>query len=404
MRALPLTTARDEARPAAVAAVDRRWLALDLLRFLAVLLMVQGHTFTALIEDAVRALGWYRWHSYVHGYTAPLFMFSAGLAFGVTTLRGWDKQSTWSIPARKRVFRYLIIVAIGYALQLPGSSLRPILRGLADERLARVLAVNALQVIGVTLLLCQLLALVARSRRVFVGLCGGLGVTAVLLGPFLSRSSIHETLPMGIAAYFTHQTGSLFPMVPWGGFIFAGIVTAHLVGDVTRPERRVAIAPYLALAGGALVALAYGLDHSGFAPFGEHNFWKTSPYFFLWRVGCILPVLAAFCVFEGWRARRGPRADGPVMRTVRVMGQESLIVYVGHLVLIYGFMLPWSMYRAWKHALTLDQAIFAFLALFVLMVVLARVWHHLKNDRPAHFYFLRWGMGVGAMLMLFARG
>jgi uncharacterized membrane protein len=88
MRALPLTTARDEARPAAVAAVDRRWLALDLLRFLAVLLMVQGHTFTALIEDAVRALGWYRWHSYVHGYTAPLFMFSAGLAFGVTTLLG----------------------------------------------------------------------------------------------------------------------------------------------------------------------------------------------------------------------------------------------------------------------------------------------------------------------------
>jgi uncharacterized membrane protein len=404
MSSISLTSARDEARPAALVKVDRRWLALDLLRFLAVLLMVQGHTFTALIEDAVRSLGWYRWHNYIHGYTAPLFMYSAGLAFGVTTLRGWDKQSVWGPVARKRVFRYLIIVGIGYALQLPSSSLRPVLRGMADERLARVLAVNALQVIGVTLLLCQLLALVVRRRQAFVALCGTMGTAVVLLGPLFWRTPFQDHMHVGLAAYLTNQTGSLFPIVPWGGFIFAGIITAHLVGDVSRAERRAALGPWLALAGGALVLLAYGMDHSGLDPFGEHNFWKTSPWFFLWRLGCILPILGAFCVFEGWRTRRGPRADGPVMNTVRVMGQESLIIYVGHLVLIYGFMLPWSMYRSWKHALDLGQAIGAFLGLFVLMVVLAHVWHHLKMHKPSQFDMVRWALGIGAAFMLLARG
>lgn len=404
MSSISLTSAREEARPAALVKVDRRWLALDLLRFLAVVLMVQGHVFTALIEDAVRSLAWYRWHNYIHGYTAPLFMFSAGLAFGVTTLRAWEKQSVWGPPARKRVFRYLIIVGIGYALQLPSSSLRPVIRGLPDDALARVLRVDALQVIGVTLLLCQLLTLLVRGRRTFVALCAALGSAVVLLGPAFWRVPFHEHMHVGWAAYLTNQTGSMFPLVPWGGFIFAGIVTAHLVGDVSRTERRARLAPWLALAGGGLALLAFGLDHSGFAPFGEHNFWKTSPWFFLWRLGCILPILGAFCVFEGWRTRRGPRVDGSAMHTVRVMGQESLIIYVGHLVLLYGFLLPWSMYATWKRSLSLGEATGAFLGLFVLMVVLAHLWHHLKMDRPRQFDLVRWALGIGAAFMLLARG
>ncbi|MFW6051113.1 MAG: heparan-alpha-glucosaminide N-acetyltransferase domain-containing protein [Myxococcota bacterium] len=407
MSAISLSSARDTARPVALAATDRRWLALDLLRFLAVLLMVQGHTFTALIEDAVRELGWYRWHSYIHGYTAPLFMYSAGLAFGVTTLKGWAKQSEWGPAARKRVFRYLLIVAIGYALQLPSSSLLPLFRGMADERWGRMLAVNALQVIGMTLLLCQLLVLTLRNRSAFVALSALGGTAVVLLGPYFWRWPVQDYLPVGVAAYFTNQTGSLFPIVPWAGFIFAGIVTAALVGDVTRPEHRARVAPRLALAGGAIATAAVLLDRSGLsAAFGEHNFWKTSPLFFLWRLGCILPVLGLFGVLEQWYARWSAKrgGDGPVMATVRVMGQESLVVYVGHLVLLYGFMLPWSMNARWSHALALGNAVLAFSALFVVMIVLARVWHHVKTRRPTQFDLLRWGLGLGTLFMLLTRG
>lgn len=405
MSAISLSSVREAVRPAVVASTDRRWLALDLLRFLAVLLMVQGHTFTALIEDAIRPLDWYGWHRYIHGYTAPLFMYSAGLAFGVTTLRGWSKQSEWGPAARKRVFRYLLIVAIGYALQLPSSSLLPLFRSLPPETWSRVLAVNALQVIGMTLLGCQLVVLAVRDKRSFITFSAVAGVTVVSLGPLFWRTPLEDYLPMGLAAYFTDRTGSLFPIVPWSGFIFAGIVTASLVGDVTRPDRRSQVIPWLALAGGALATAAVALDHSGFQPFGEHNFWKTSPWFFLWRMGCILPVLAAFGLLEQWHARwRTGKADGPVLGTVRVMGQESLIIYVGHLVLLYGFMLPWSMDEKWSHSLELAHAIAAFGGLFALMIVLARVWNYLKTQRPAQFDLLRWTLGLGTLAMLLLRG
>ena len=52
-----------------------RWLALDLLRFCAVFLMVQGHTFSSLLDPSVRAERWYQHHNFVHGYTAPMFLF-----------------------------------------------------------------------------------------------------------------------------------------------------------------------------------------------------------------------------------------------------------------------------------------------------------------------------------------
>src|SRR5688572_12434418 len=78
-----------------------RWLALDLLRFCAVFLMVQGHTFTTLIDPVVRRARWYRHHEFLHGYTAPMFLFASGLAFGYTTFRAWEANTRPGPPLWK---------------------------------------------------------------------------------------------------------------------------------------------------------------------------------------------------------------------------------------------------------------------------------------------------------------
>ena len=96
-----------------------RFDALDTLRCLAVLVMVQGHTFYLVMDDAVREASWYGWHNYLHGFTAPAFLFGAGLAFGVTTLRDFESHTHAGPVLYKRLYRYLGLFAIGYALQLP---------------------------------------------------------------------------------------------------------------------------------------------------------------------------------------------------------------------------------------------------------------------------------------------
>ena len=141
-----------------------RWLALDLLRFCAVFLMVQGHVFSSLLSAEVRSERWYSHHNFVHGYTAPMFLFAAGLAFGYTTFRAWDAQTRVGPAFWKRMRRYAMLIGIGYALHLPSTSLAALME-LSPERLRSWLAIDVLQHIGVSLMCCQVLLLFARRQH-----------------------------------------------------------------------------------------------------------------------------------------------------------------------------------------------------------------------------------------------
>ncbi|MET0283304.1 MAG: heparan-alpha-glucosaminide N-acetyltransferase domain-containing protein, partial [Polyangiales bacterium] len=137
----------------------QRFDALDRLRALAVVSMVQGHTFTALMRPDALPQSFMQWHALVHGLTAPAFLFGAGLAWGIASYPRYDAQPFW-----KRMRRYTMLIVIGYALQLPGASLLAAFK-LRGDALAPVLRVGPLHLIALCLGLCQLLALVLRAPR-----------------------------------------------------------------------------------------------------------------------------------------------------------------------------------------------------------------------------------------------
>ncbi len=56
---------------------------------------------------ARRLLRWFDAHRYVHGFTAPMFLLGAGLAFGITTLPNLDAHAVWGTRMRARLSRYL---------------------------------------------------------------------------------------------------------------------------------------------------------------------------------------------------------------------------------------------------------------------------------------------------------
>ncbi|MFW5921228.1 MAG: heparan-alpha-glucosaminide N-acetyltransferase domain-containing protein [Polyangiales bacterium] len=377
-----------------------RWRALDMLRFTAVVLMVQGHTFYVVLSEAARDAAWYRWHSYVHGYTAPAFLFAAGLAFGVTTFPKWQAHVAWGPTVRKRLFRYALIIFIGYVIHLPGMSLVQAMQVGEPERIHRMLRVDALQHIGVSLLICQGLVALLRDRRRYVLVLATLAAVVVLLGPWAWRQPFAEHLPVGIAAYLNASTGSLFPILPWAGFVFCGV----LVGYVASGERRdggLRIEERLALVAAAFAVSGFLLHESGFDPFGEHNFWKTSPYFFLRRMGTVLAFLSLLCLAErGVRRLRGGSAPTWLGRTVGVMGQETLVVYVAHLLILYGSPLRRGLHRDLWHSLPLGGAALVFLILLAAMVALAWGWHWAKTDRPRLFTGVRWALWAALLWML----
>lgn len=363
-----------------------RLLALDWFRFLAVALMVQGHTFYEVLVREVKDAPWYMWHGYVHGFTAPMFYFSSGLAFGLTTARGWNEHLRWGPVLRKRYERYLILLLIGYGMQAGDFSLRTLLHASRAEQMP-LLAVNTLQNIGATLFLAELLVVICRKPAVYRAVLTGLAAVIVLAAPWAWRLDLHA-VPTFFAAYVSDATGSLFPIFPWSAYTLAGIlVSLGLVGLDGR-SMRAHPARFLLLLGAVLAVVGKLGGLSGFAPWGEHNYWKTSPWFFLQRLGVIVLVFSALAYVE--RHFR-PSPDRRGLRFVQTVAQETLVIYVGHLFLLYGT--PWTvagLHGLFPETLSLGTSILAFVFVLLPMLAIAYQWHHVKTRHGVVFDRVRW--------------
>lgn len=382
-----------------------RWLALDLLRFVAVLLMVQGHVFTSLLDPSYESQRWLRHHNFVHGYTAPMFLFASGLAFGYTTFRAWKANTTWGDGLAKRFRRYGWLLVIGYVLHMPALALTRLVH-LDPETVRTWLQVDVLQHIGVSLALLQLLALAVRREKVFVGAVAALFAAVVLGAPLVWAADV-SFLPAPIASYINDDTGSLFPLFPWAGFTYAGILVAYAARTARRPSHDLAW-PLLALTV-TLFVVPVALNRTGLQPYGAHDFWKTDPYYFFFRLANVLAVLTAWCFIEKLADRRGWLDEGTkesrtkigeALSVVRVIGAESLLIYVVHLVFLHGSVLSSGLEHATGRSLTLGQASFVATILFLAMVALAWTWHEWKKG-TWRFRVVQWSaIGSFAYLML----
>jgi len=400
----------------------QRWLGLDVFRFFAVLMMVQGHVFTTLLDATTKAQGWYPHHSAFHGYTAPMFLFGAGLAFGYTTFKKWDDHVAGGAFAWKRYKRYIWLLVLGYGLQLPTLSLTGLFSMDDPSRIARFFSVNVLQHIGVSLAIAQVLVKVLKSRRVFVAALAVLSAVCVFAAPWIWALDVSD-LPVFMQGYINaagHEVvndagvarmvgRSYFPLVPWAGFTYAGIIIAYLVGlggSASSISERAAW-PFLGMAL-LFMLVPIGIDRLGPLPWPVHNFWKTNPLFFFWRLGNILLVLALLCHAEKFARARGwldPETGWRILRAVlpwvKLIAAESLVIYVAHLLVLHGSVLAPGLTRTGaiaSHGHGLGMATFVALAITGLMLVVSKAWSELRKQKRA--YLIVQGTMIGAIVLL----
>lgn len=387
-----------------------RWLALDLLRFVAVFLMVQGHTFTELLSTSEQHERWYRHHQFVHGYTAPMFLFASGLAFGYTTFRSWDRATQPGEALYKRLRRYAWLLGIGYLMHVPTLALGGLVS--ANEGSLRAwLQVDVLQHIGVSLCALQLLAVGVRryttnGEHVFARIVGLLFLGAVLLAPIVWAWPADRALPLALAGYVNGGSGSYFPLLPWAGFTYAGVLVAFALRSAARPSEKAA--PWLLGVTVFSLGVPVLMNRLGIRIYGPHDFWRTDPYYFFFRLGNVTAVLTVLAYAEIGASRLGLALAGRgrlarALRWVRVVGEESLVVYVAHLVVLHGWVIRPGLARTMGHSLTLGQCSLVALALFVSMVLVARAWSDMKKSRLRFQALQLSAAGAMAYLMLVAR-
>jgi hypothetical protein len=377
-----------------------RFLALDRLRALAVVSMVQGHTFSALMKPDALPATVMQWHALVHGLTAPAFLFGAGLAFGLATYPRYALHRCSGPVLYQRLRRYAWLVVLGYALQLPGASLLAALRMRPDE-LTPVLRVGPLHLIALCLTVCQLSALAIESPRAHALLSFSLGALVSASSPYVYAAHAGELAGPLFGPWLDASSGSLFPIFPWASFAFFGVATggllAHRRGALPRSALWVSLG--LLLAGSAYVLFLSGIRLSD-----PRWFWHASPLNTVFRIGLVLCLLGVLHRLAGAPTHAESSSEQAISGSreswTSLLARHSLLAFVVHLLLLYGTPFTPSLNHHFGLSLDAPQACAVFAAIMLATLLAIRTWASLLHARRLEPGWVRALLTVLGVLVL----
>ncbi len=340
--------------------------------------MIETHVVNALLQPALKEEAWYKVLVFVNGLVAPTFLFCAGFGFAISFSRKWGEYTS----LRPVLWRYLqrlgFILAVAYALHIPFFSLHKMITEADASSWIIFFQSDILQIIALTLAGLVLLAVTLRKERPFLIAVTVLAVAVVFCAPVV-RAMDHSALPIWFRPYLSLQFKSQFPAFPWSAFLLAGTLTGFaFIRSRAAGRERVLVNR---VAGLSLAAIAVSLlgELLPFELYPGLNFWNASPEFFFVRIGLVLFICIALWLYGQRREARGSSL-------LTMFGQESLLVYATHLLIVYGTTFDWSFISLFGKTLVFWQCLGLTILLTAAMYALAYAWHRLKgaNMRLAH--------------------
>ena len=344
---------------------------IDLMRGFAVIAMVMGHSIDSVLSNASRGTELFRLYDAVRGCTAPVFLFVSGMAFMVVTERKWDTYRAFTPELGKRIQKILLLYVVGYALHFPFFSFKKLIYGATPGDLVNLYQVDVLHCVAASLLVLQAVLFLTRTPRALALVAGAVTGIIVLLTPLVWMVDVASTISPVAAPYFNQQQVSIFPLFPFAGFLLVGAVAGHLFLSARWQGKEQRFGAAMLVAGIVAGVLGIVLDLLPVAIYPPHDYWKTSPEFFLVRLSIILLLTGGvFCL------RRIPLyLSGPVIH----LGKASLLVYVAHLVAVYGSAANNGFAQTIGRTFTYPQAVALGLLVLCAMILLERLWNVVRS-------------------------
>jgi len=347
---------------------DRRRAAyIDWARGLAVLLMIEAHTFDAWTRASSRGSTAFGYSMILAGFAAPLFLWLAGVAIPLAASAGKRRGLTRREAALNVVKRGVEIFILAFVFRLQAFILSP---GAHPITLFRV---DILNIMGPAIVGAGLAWAAARTPTARVVVFALLAIVFSMVTPIVRASPAVDRLPLWLQ-WHLRPAGDMtvFTLLPWGGFVFAGAAAGELLAAArdARRERRIHTA--IAICGAALILVGF---YAAARPsiYASSSFWTSSPTWFAIRVGILMVALSSLYAIEQAAGAR-QAFDSSASRTssrsllsswqapLERLGQHSLFIYWIHVELVYGYF-SWL----WWHRLPLWGAIVGYVLFCALM-------------------------------------
>ena len=368
-----------------------RYVSVDLLRGLAIIVMIEVHVFNTFLIPDLRNTNWFGILNFINGLVAPAFLFVSGFAFQVSSGSKLDEMKKFGKTFWKKMGRIFQIIIIGYGLHLPFYSLTKTINESTPQLIEDFFAVDVLQCIGVGLLFLFLFRLLIKSDGVYNYFLIASLFVVTFISPLFGKIDFANYLPIAIANYFNQLHGSLFPIFPWSNFILAGAIFAKYYVDARKRNDEEKFVKRITLWGLGLIIGGHIFYSGLFSETFTHII--PNPIFYFERLGYIA-VLYYLCwlVVKKFIVKKSFVLDA---------SRESLLIYWLHLIIIFGTfwneksfaMIIGTTYNA------LESSIAA-LVLITLIIAAAKFWGWTKKECP-HYALVGVRVFLTVLLIIF---
>jgi len=343
-----------------------RFKAIDWLRGLSVLFMIECHCLYFLTPELERTPAWYELQA-INGLVSVAFLFAAGFSTGLITARAAGD----AVTRRRRSKRTLLRVAevVGLSLYIHAAN-HPVF-----SQPAWWLRVDILMCISIGLVMLWAVVTGCRGRN---GLAAGtlVGLWLVLLfGTFWAAPYRGGEIVTGL---LNNSNGSLFPVFPWCGYLLLGGAMGVLASHPTAGRQRLVIGIAFMTGLGLLLTMT-PLGPRLWRPFAEAKFETyivSNTFERLWKLGAVCLALLAISRAAQWTmlARAGSFAVRPAGAVLNYFSRTALSAYFVHLMLLYGF-LGLQFTQMWHRRSTWDQYAWRVGVMYVLTAAVCHAMH-----------------------------
>ena len=299
------------------------------MRALAVLMMVQGHTIDTLLADAYRTneSSFFNVWFMVRGFTAPIFMFTAGVVF-TYLLKNQKKPFRENPRVRKGLKRFLNLVVLGYFLRFPTFQIFDF-SSVAKEQWQTFFVVDALHLIGFGLLFIILLTYLTekfKANDYFFYLTGALFFFLASL--FTEQIDWINFFPLPIASYFYSGTNSLFPFFPWAGYVLSGALLGTYLSRNKAAISEKSLTIKLLISGIILILSSELMEVIQYYFYTNVKFWTSPLSLITFRLGMVLMLNSAMSFIAS--------KVNSIPIIIRQVGTHTLVIYAVHVIILYG--------------------------------------------------------------------
>lgn len=350
----------------------KRLLFIDVLRGLAVFAMIETHLVNSIMFEGFRY--GFIWNSLniMNGFISVAFLFMAGATFNISAKKKFLDYKSFKKPLWLYLRKLGFILILAYMLHLPVLSIFRIPH-LTYEQFLVWFECDILQNIVYSSLISLFVLLITPKFKYLKYIYAVLALCFIIFTPLVWRIDPLASLPAFLGTIVSDPSVSKFGLFPWSAFFLAGASFSQFFLDRTDKEKFAFITIMVSI---VVVILCFATSDYLSSLIQWEDWWKGYPTHTLFRLAT---MIIFFCLAFLAESRLSAFKH---LNFLAIPGKESLLVYYGHLLIIYGSFVNMGIAYMLGPRLHWSSVMLITIAMCTFFYYVSLSWQTLKSLRP----------------------